>query len=118
MFWERCVPSGNTGIPPLAKAEMRLHGRGPDVAEAAARLREAADKPHGPCGAFIIDGDGFGWAPGVPIEQPGARCVPPDRLLPLQPVGPDQIVIVERPPGLLMPGAVETSSGLALRVRS
>ena len=37
--------------------------------------------------------------------------------LPLQPVGAGQIVVGERPPGLFVPRAVETSCGLALRVR-
>ena len=54
-------------------AELRLHGRDPDTAEAAARrlgyevLQGAADKPHGLREAFIIDGDGFVWAPDVPL---------------------------------------------------
>ena len=57
-------------------AELRLHGRDPDAAEAAARrlgyevLQGAADKPHGLREAFIVDGDGFVWAPDVPTEQP------------------------------------------------
>ena len=54
-------------------AELRLHGRDPDAAEAAARrlgyevLQGAADKPHGLREAFIVDRDGFVWAPDVPI---------------------------------------------------
>ena len=53
--------------------ELRLHGRDPDAAEAAARrlgceiLQGAADKPHGLREAFIADGDGFVWVPDVPI---------------------------------------------------
>ena len=53
--------------------ELRLHGRDPDAAEAAARrlgcevLQGATDKPHGLREAFIVDGDGFVWVPDVPI---------------------------------------------------
>ena len=53
--------------------ELRLHGRDPDAAEAAARrlgcevLQSATDKPHGLREAFIVDGDGFVWVPDVPI---------------------------------------------------
>ena len=54
-------------------AELRLHGRDPDEAEAAARrlgftiLQVAADKPHGLREAYIVDGDGYVWVPDVPI---------------------------------------------------
>lgn len=54
-------------------AEIRLYGRDPDVAEAAARrldftvLQGAMDKPHGLREAFLIDADGYLWVPGVGI---------------------------------------------------
>ncbi len=54
-------------------AELRLHGRDPDAAEAAARrlgftiLQAATDKPHGLREAYIVDGDGYVWVPDVPI---------------------------------------------------
>ena len=54
-------------------AEIRLYGRDPDAAEAAARrldftvLQDAADKPHGLREAFLIDADGYLWVPGVAI---------------------------------------------------
>ena len=53
--------------------ELRLHGRDPDAAEAAARrlgceiIQGAADKPHGLREAFIADRDGFVWVPDVPL---------------------------------------------------
>ena len=53
--------------------ELRLHGRDPDAAEAAARrlgceiIQGAADKPHGLREAFIVDRDGFVWVPDVPL---------------------------------------------------
>lgn len=53
--------------------ELRLHGRDPDAAEAAARrlgfgiLQSAADKPHGLREAYIVDRDGYVWVPDVPI---------------------------------------------------
>ncbi len=52
-------------------AELRLHGRDPDEAEAAARrlgfkvLATAADKPHGLREAFLMDADGYIWVPDV-----------------------------------------------------
>jgi predicted enzyme related to lactoylglutathione lyase len=58
-----------------AGAELRLYGRDPDIAEAAAReaggvvLAGAADKPHGVREAYIIDLDGYCWVPTVP--KPG-----------------------------------------------
>ena len=54
-------------------AEIRLYGRDPDVAEAAARrldftvLQGAMDKPHGLREAFLIDADGYLWVPCVAI---------------------------------------------------
>ena len=56
-----------------AGAELRLYGRDPDDAEAAAReggwtvLSGAVDKPHGQREAHIVDDDGYVWVPGVPI---------------------------------------------------
>ena len=53
--------------------ELRLHGRDPDAAEAAARrfrfaiLQTATDKPHGLREAYIVDVDGYVWVPDVPI---------------------------------------------------
>jgi catechol 2,3-dioxygenase-like lactoylglutathione lyase family enzyme len=54
-------------------AEIRLQGRDPDDAEAAARrlgftvLQGATDKPHGLREAFLIDADGYLWVPGIAI---------------------------------------------------
>lgn len=54
-----------------AGAELRLHGRNPDEAEAAARrlgfrvLALAADKPHGLREAYLVDADGYVWVPDV-----------------------------------------------------
>ncbi len=56
-------------------AELRLHGRDPDEAEAAARehgytvLDGASDKPHGLREAYIVDGDGYLWVPDIPTTQ-------------------------------------------------
>jgi catechol 2,3-dioxygenase-like lactoylglutathione lyase family enzyme len=53
-------------------AELRLHGRDPDLAEAAARrlgctiLATATDKPHGLREVYIVDPDGYVWVPDVP----------------------------------------------------
>lgn len=55
-----------------AGAELRLYGRDPDAAEAAARalggivLAGAADKPHGVREAHILDPEGYCWVPTVP----------------------------------------------------
>ncbi len=60
--------SGRRGV----GAELRLHGRDPDAAEAEARrlgytvLAEARDRPHGLREAFILDPDGYVWVPDVP----------------------------------------------------
>ena len=57
-------------------AEIRLHGRDPDAAEATAReldytvLAGAMDKPHGLREAFILDPDGYLWVPDVPVGAP------------------------------------------------
>ncbi|MBM3519029.1 MAG: glyoxalase [Alphaproteobacteria bacterium] len=54
-------------------AELRLHGRDPDAAVAAAQrlgftiLAPAADKPHGLREAYVRDGDGYLWVPDVPL---------------------------------------------------
>ena len=53
-------------------AELRLHGRDPDAAEAAARrlgytvLASATDKPHGLREVYILDADGYLWVPDMP----------------------------------------------------
>lgn len=53
-------------------AELRLHGRDPDAAEAAARqlgftvLAETRDKPHGLREVYLLDADGYLWVPDVP----------------------------------------------------
>ncbi len=53
-------------------AELRLHGRDPDAAEAAARrlgftvLAETQDKPHGLREVYLLDTDGYLWVPDVP----------------------------------------------------
>ncbi|MGF1445945.1 MAG: VOC family protein [Pikeienuella sp.] len=52
-----------------AGAELRLYGADPDRAEAAAErfggtvLARAADKPHGVREAFLLDPEGYCWAP-------------------------------------------------------
>ena len=63
-----------------AGAELRLYGRDPDVAEAAARAVEAklgghilagaADKPHGLREVYILDPEGYCWVAGVPKANP------------------------------------------------
>ena len=56
-------------------AELRLHGRDPDAAEAAARrlgfavLAETQDKPHGLREVYLVDTDGYLWVPDVPVRQ-------------------------------------------------
>ena len=53
-------------------AELRLHGRDPDAAEAAARrlgcvvLASTTDKPHGLREVYLLDVDGYLWVPDVP----------------------------------------------------
>lgn len=55
--------------------ELRLHGRDPDAAEAAARrlgftvLAPATDKPHGLREVYLIDADGYLWVPDVPLPK-------------------------------------------------
>lgn len=57
-----------------AGVELRLHGCDPDEAEMAARrlgfkvLAGAATKAHGLREAFIMDGDGYIWAPDMPAK--------------------------------------------------
>ncbi len=59
-----------------AGVELRLHGRNPDEAEAAARrlgfsvLTPATDKPHGLREAYFVDGDGYTWVPDTPLINP------------------------------------------------
>lgn len=56
-------------------AELRLHGRNPDAAEAAARrlgytvVAGTADKPHGLREVYLLDADGYLWVPDVPRPQ-------------------------------------------------
>ena len=56
-------------------AELRLHGRDPDEAEAIARrlgfeiIQATADKPHGLREVFLRDSDGYVWVPDVPLEE-------------------------------------------------
>lgn len=60
------------GRPRGVGAELRLHGRDPDEAEAAARrlgfsvLAPAVDMAHGLREAYILDADGYLWVPDVP----------------------------------------------------
>ena len=54
-------------------AELRLHGRDPDAAEAKARalgftvLAGAADKAHGLREVYLVDGDGYLWVADAPL---------------------------------------------------
>lgn len=65
----------NSDIPRGIGAELRLHGRDPDAAEAAARelgytvLDGASDKPHGLREAYLIDPDGYIWVPDIPTTE-------------------------------------------------
>ena len=69
--------SGSLGpdIPRGIGAELRLIGRDPDAAQAAARrldytvLAGAMDKEHGLREATIIDGDGYLWVPAVALAR-------------------------------------------------
>ena len=53
--------------------ELRLHGRDPDEAQAAAQrlgfqvLAAASDQPHGLREAFLVDADGYVWVLDVPV---------------------------------------------------
>lgn len=64
----RAMENGERG----SGMELRLHGRDPDHAEAAALaagyevLASAADKPHGLREAYIVDPDGYVWVPDIP----------------------------------------------------
>ena len=57
-----------------AGAELRLHGRDPDVAEREARrlgfevIESSADKGHGLREVFLRDADGYVWVPDRPIS--------------------------------------------------
>lgn len=61
-----------------AGVEIRLHGRDPDLAQAAALrlgyavLAPVTDKPHGLREVFIVDADGYTWAVDVPSERRAA----------------------------------------------
>ena len=54
-------------------AEIRLHGRDPDTAQATAQrlgyevLQVSTDKPHGVREVFLVDPDGYLWVPDVPL---------------------------------------------------
>ena len=56
-----------------AGLEIRLYGLDPDACEARARaaggivLAGALDKPHGLREAYLVDPDGYVWAPGIGI---------------------------------------------------
>ena len=56
-------------------AELRLHGRDPDEAEAAARklgstiLAGSQNKPHGLREAYLVDPDGYLWVVDVPVQR-------------------------------------------------
>ena len=62
-------------IPRGLGAELRLHGRDPDEAEAAARrlgfsvLASSQDKPHGLREAYLIDSDGYVWVADIPLPS-------------------------------------------------
>lgn len=67
-LYPRLAEHGPRGV----GAELRLHGRDPDEAEAAARrlgctvLARATDKPHGLREVYLVDVDGYLWVPDVP----------------------------------------------------
>ena len=60
-----------------AGVEIRLHGRDPDAAQAAAVrlghpvLEPARDKPHGLREVYIVDPDGYVWVADVPAREGG-----------------------------------------------
>jgi catechol 2,3-dioxygenase-like lactoylglutathione lyase family enzyme len=62
-------------IPRGVGAELRLHGRDPDEAEAVARrlgfvvLAGTIDKPHGLREAYLVDADGYLWVPDIPSPR-------------------------------------------------
>jgi catechol 2,3-dioxygenase-like lactoylglutathione lyase family enzyme len=62
-------------VPRGVGAELRLHGRDPDEAEAAARklgatvLASAQDKPHGLREAFLLDPDGYLWVADMAVHR-------------------------------------------------
>jgi catechol 2,3-dioxygenase-like lactoylglutathione lyase family enzyme len=62
-------------VPRGVGAELRLHGRDPDEAEAAAHrlgatvLAGAQNKPHGLREAFLIDPNGYLWVADVPLRR-------------------------------------------------
>lgn len=62
-------------LPRGVGAELRLHGRNPDEAEAAAHkhgftvLASAKDKPHGLREVFLVDPDGYVWVADLPWPE-------------------------------------------------
>ncbi len=72
-FGGRCRGEGRRGD----GVELRLHGRDPDQAEAAARrlgyqvLAAASDRPHGLREVYLCDADGYVWVPDVPVKDAG-----------------------------------------------
>ena len=58
-------------------AEIRLHGRDPDEAQAQAErlgyqvLQACRDKPHGVREVFLVDVDGYIWVTDVPLAPSG-----------------------------------------------
>lgn len=66
--------AANAAGPRGGGTELRLHGRDPDKAEAAAVafgfevMASAANKPHGLREAFLVDADGYIWVPDVPVK--------------------------------------------------
>ena len=64
----QCLPRG-------AGVELRLHGRDPDDAEAAAQQRgfrvlsPATDKRHGLRETYLVDADGYVWVADTPARQ-------------------------------------------------
>ncbi len=63
-------------------AELRLHGRDPDVAQAVAVrlgyrvLAPAVDKGHGLREVFLIDADGYTWVADAPVRSAPAADRP------------------------------------------
>jgi catechol 2,3-dioxygenase-like lactoylglutathione lyase family enzyme len=70
------LPEGDRGV----GAELRLHGRDPDEAEAAARrlgftlVAPAQDKPHGLRETHVADPDGYVWVADVVSADNSGRA--------------------------------------------
>lgn len=66
----QAAPGGRRGV----GAEIRVHGRDPDAAQAAAErlgfqiLAPATDKGHGLREVFVLDPDGYTWVADVPLR--------------------------------------------------